>query len=130
MRGASTIRDLTVRGALCAGAVTLLLSACGDDSADEAETFCEEGAPAFDALLGWMADAALSREDLGSVAEAMEAVDPPGEASDDWDSVLTAIEALRDSDPGDPAAVAEAERGVLELSDELSRLEEYVRDSC
>lgn len=110
-------------------AALITFGGCGDDS-DDTEAFCEEGALAYGSFDEWIGSGELSRDDLDHVVDAMDAADPPSEISEEWTSVVDALEGLRDSDPGDPTAVAQAQEGVLQLGEPMGQLDSYFRGAC
>jgi hypothetical protein len=128
-RGGLRRRGLPPSLCVLFGAATLLV-ACGDDSGGDVETFCEEGAPAVDSFHAWI-EGDLSRSELDQMVDAMTPVDPPAEVADQWDSLVDALATLRDADPGDPQAVADATAGVeAQLGEEMRRVDDYVLGSC
>lgn len=112
---------------LSVGVAAVALLSCGDDSS-ATESFCDEGRPAYDALGEWLSD--LNRPELDQVVTSMAEVDPPEAISDDWDSVVEALEGMGETDPGDPAAVAESKEGLMRVTEELRRVGDYIDGSC
>jgi hypothetical protein len=122
---------LNRRIALAAAAALALggLAACGDDDGGgSAASFCDDVTSvdeAFATLEEDVSDPSQFSAIFGEVQSSLDAIDPPSEIADDWDTLTEAlgavVEVVEDIDFEDPEALAS-------LGEELDGLEERFGD--
>jgi hypothetical protein len=118
-----------------------------DDSGGNDGDFCSEIAAAGEELQDISEDPDLTDPEtaLGATEETLEtlrSIDPPAEIADDWNLVVSYIEAvadsLRDLDATDPAGMvqqleelgAELEQQFADFDEAGTRIDQYLRDEC
>ncbi len=108
-----------------APALVLAVAACGGDDdggGGDSASFCEDVEGPFESVNDPGAD---PEETIASMRE----VDPPDEIADDWDTVISTLEALQGLDE-DPDADILEQLSDPEIEEAGQNVEDYLTEEC
>jgi hypothetical protein len=108
-----------------APALVLTVAACGDDGGGgDAASFCEDVADPFGA-------AQDPNADPQETVETLRDLDPPSEISDDWNTLLDALETIASMSAEDAASEEAIETlSDPEIAEAGENVEAYLTDEC
>lgn len=116
-----------VLGMAAVPALLLGLAACGDDDDSAGGGFCDQADSlnqTFDEV-----DDPTSAE-FGEALDRIRAMDPPAEIADDWDQLVSALDAFQDIDLENPDPEALAAFDSEEMQQASDRIDEYMSEEC
>jgi hypothetical protein len=139
MRRPRSVRSVAVPLAVAA----VLLAGCGASEEDRrTESFCQNVPDLLDDVTAELQGATAAPEEapalVGDAVERLEAVDPPQDAADEWQALVTAWTGMRDllarADLGDASAstelVEEADRLQSDLVSTGTAVDEWGQANC
>jgi hypothetical protein len=139
MRRSRSVRSAAVP--LAVGAV--LLAGCGASEEERrTESFCEDVPDLLDDVTAELQGATAAPDEapalVGDAVERLEAVDPPQDAADEWQALVTAWSGMRDllarAEGSDPSAnaelVEEAERVQSDLDSAGTAVDDWGQAHC
>jgi hypothetical protein len=109
-------------------ALLLTVAACGDDD-DSAGggSFCDQ-ARALEDRFQDIDDP--TSDEFSSALDAIGDMDPPAEIADDWDTMVGALDSLRDIDLENPDPDALAEFDSESMQEASDRVDTYMEEEC
>lgn len=116
-----------VLGMAAVPALLLGFAACGDDDDSAGGGFCDQADSlnqTFDEV-----DDPTSAE-FGEALDRIRAMDPPAEIADDWDQLVSALDAFQDIDLENPDPEALAAFDSEEMQQASDRIDEYMSEEC
>lgn len=117
-----------VLGLAAVPALLLGFAACGDDDDDSAGgDFCDQ-AREMDTAFDDIEDP--TSEQFQDAIDRIRAMDPPAEISDDWNQLVSALDALEDIDLENPDPEALAAFDGEEMQAASDRIDEYMSSEC
>jgi hypothetical protein len=103
------------------------LAACGDDDEGAGGDFCEQ-ARSVDSAFDEIDDP--SSADFSEAIDRLQEMDPPAEIAEEWDQLMSSLDAFEDIDLENPDPEALAELDTEEMQEASDKVDEYMSEEC